>query len=149
MPLLARDTGPAMSQENVEVVRDAFDAFTRGDVEGVLQRCDEDIVITQPRELPVLGASPQQRGHSGVLEAFAIWPEQWDDFRIEIARIVADPGDYVVVATRQRGRGKQSGVEVEIEMTFVFTVRDKRVVEWQMFMREDQALEAAGLSESV
>lgn len=134
-----------MSQENVEVVRDAFDAFTRGDIEGVLRRCDEDIVITQPPELP--GVSPQQRGHSGVFEAFAIWPEQWDDYSIEISRIVADPGEHVVVATRQRGRGKQSQVNVEVEMTFVFTVRDRRIVEWRLFMREDQALEAVGLPE--
>jgi ketosteroid isomerase-like protein len=134
-----------MSQENVEIVRNAFDAFTRGDTEGVLRLCDENIVITQPPELP--GATRQQRGHSGVLEAFAIWPEQWDDYRIEISRIVADSGDYVVVATRQGGRGKQSGVEVETEMTFVFTVRDKRIVEWQLFLREGEALEAAGLRE--
>jgi ketosteroid isomerase-like protein len=137
-----------MSQENVEIVRSAFDAFTRGDTEGVLRRCDENIVITQPAELPVLGASRQQHGHGGILEAFAIWPEQWDDYRIEISRIVADPGDYVVVATQQSGRGRQSGVEVETEMTFVFTLRAERIVEWQMFMREDQALEAVGLSES-
>ena len=95
-----------MSQENVEIVRDAFDAFTRGDTEGVLRRCDENIVITQPPELP--GSSPQQHGHSGVLEAFAIWPEQWDNYRIEIVRIVADPGDHVVVTARTGGRGKQS-----------------------------------------
>jgi ketosteroid isomerase-like protein len=134
-----------MSQENVEIVRSAFDAFTRGDTEGVLQFCDENIVITQPEEVP--GVPPQQRGHSGMLEAFSIWPDQWDDYRIEIQRIVADPGDYVVVATRQRGRGKQSGVPVEVEMTFVFTVRKKKVVEWQLFMHEDQALEAAGLQD--
>jgi uncharacterized protein len=131
-----------MSQENVEVVRDAFDAFTRGDLEGVLQLCDENISITQPPELP--GVSQQQRGHSGVLEAFGIWPEQWDDYYIEILR-TADSGDYVVVTTRQGGRGKQSGVEVEMEFTFVFTVRDEKIVEWQIFMHEDQALEAAGL----
>jgi ketosteroid isomerase-like protein len=60
---------------------------------------------------------------------------------------VADPGDHVVVATRQRGRGKQSGVEVETEMTFVFTIRGRRISEWQLFLREDQALEAAGVRE--
>ena len=41
-----------MSQENVEIVRNAFDAFSRGDIEGVLRLCDEDILITQPQELP-------------------------------------------------------------------------------------------------
>ena len=133
-----------MSQENVEVVRNAFDAFTRGDTDGVLQRCHEDISITQPPELP--GVSRQQRGHSGVLEAFSIWPEQWDDYYIEILR-TADSGDYVVVAARTGGRGKQSGVEVKMEFAFVFTVRDEKIVEMQIFIHEDQALEAAGLSE--
>lgn len=61
-----------MSQENVDMVRRAFDAFTRGDPEAVLRMCAEDIVITQAPEVP--GISPQQFGHSGVLEAFAIWP---------------------------------------------------------------------------
>ena len=134
-----------MSQQNVEIVRRAFDAFTRGDTEGVLRLCDENIVITQPRELP--GVSRQQRGHGGVLEAFSIWPEQWDDFYIEILRTVGS-GDYVVVTARTGGRGKQSGAEVKMEFAFVFTVRDERIVEMQIFMREEQALEAAGLRNS-
>jgi uncharacterized protein len=133
-----------MSQENLEVVRNAFDAFTRGDTDGVLQLCHEDISITQPPELP--GVSRQQRGHTGVLEAFSIWPEQWDDYYIEILR-TADSGDYVVVTARTGGRGKQSGVEVKMEFAFVFTVRDQKIVELQIFMREDEALEAAGLRE--
>jgi uncharacterized protein len=133
-----------MSQEHLEIVRNGFDAFARGDTEGVLRLCDENIVVTQPPELP--GVSPQQRGHSGVLEAFEIWPEQWDDYRIEILRI-ADHGDHVLVTARTSGRGKQSGVQVEMDFSFVLTVRDGKITELKIFMREDQALEAAGLSE--
>jgi ketosteroid isomerase-like protein len=134
-----------MSQENVEVVRAAFDAYIRGEIDEVLRLCDENIVITQAPEVP--GVSPQQYGHAGVLEAFAIWPEQWDDFRVEIERVIADPGDHVVVATRQRGRGKQSGVEVDAEFTFVFAVRGGKIAEWRIFVRQDQALDAVGLRE--
>jgi ketosteroid isomerase-like protein len=96
---------PWVSEENVETIRKVFAAFDQGDIEAVLRLCDEDIVITQPAEVP--GINPQQRGHQGVLEAFAIWPE----------------------------------------FSFVFTVRDEKIVEWQLFLREDQALEAARLSE--
>jgi ketosteroid isomerase-like protein len=134
-----------MSQENVEVVQAAFAAFDRGDTEAVLELCAEDIVITQPQELP--GASRHQYGHSGVLEAFSIWPEQWDDYRIERPQVVADRGEYVVVKARQRGRGKQSGIEVEMEFAFLFVVRGGKLAEWQIFVSEEQALEAAGLRE--
>jgi uncharacterized protein len=133
-----------VSQENVAVVRRAFDAYWAGDLQTVLALCAEDILITQAPEVP--GVPPQQRGHAGVLEAFGLWPEQWDDFRIEIERIVADPGDHVVVATRQSGRGKHSGVEVVGEFTFVFAIRDGRISEWRIFVQESQALAALGLA---
>jgi ketosteroid isomerase-like protein len=133
-----------VSQENVEIVRAAFDAFSLDDIEGVLRLCHEDIVITQPPELP--DAAPQQRGHSGVLEAFAIWPEQWDDYHIDVLQM-ADHGDRILVTTRQRGRGKQSGIQVEMDIMFVFTVQNEKIMEMKIFMREDQALEAAGLRE--
>jgi ketosteroid isomerase-like protein len=133
-----------MSQDSGEIVRRAFDAFGRGDIEAVLSLCDEDIVITQPPEL--FDASRRQHGHAGVLEAFAIWPEQWDDYRIEVLRVV-DLGDHVFVATQTHGRGKQSEIEVTMEIAFVFSVRDGKIAEMRIFMREDQALEAAGLLE--
>jgi uncharacterized protein len=132
-----------MSQENVAIIRRAFDAYTAGDIEKVLTLCDQDIVITQAPEVP--GVPPQQRGHDGVLEAFGLWPEQWDDFRIEILRVVADPGDHVVVVTRQSGRGKQSGVEVVGEFTFAFAVRDGKITEWRIFVDEAQAMAALDL----
>ena len=125
------------------IIRRAFDAYTAGDIETVLSLCDQDIVITQAPEVP--GVPPQQRGHDGVIEAFGLWPEQWDDFRVELLRVVADPGDHVVVTTRQSGRGKQSGVEVVGDFTFAFTVREGRITEWQIFVHEDQAVAALGL----
>ena len=108
----------------------------------MLALCAEDILIKQAPEVIATGVAPEQHGHEGVLEAFGIWPNQWDDFEIEIERIVADTGDHVVVATLQRGRGKQSGVEVEAEFFFTFAVRDSRIAEWRIFADEDDAVAA-------
>jgi len=133
-----------MSRENVEIVQAAFQAYERADMEGVLRLCDEHIEITQAVELP--GVSRHQYGHAGVLEAFALWPEQWDDFRIDILRI-SDTGDRVIVTTLQRGRGKVSGVQVETSFSFLFSIRAGKITEWRIFTREAEALEAAGLVE--
>jgi ketosteroid isomerase-like protein len=133
-----------MSHENVEIVRAAFKAFEEDDMEAVLRFCDENIEITQAPEL--LGASPTQHGHAGVLEAFAIWPDLWDDYRVEIVRLI-DVGEYVMAWTINRGRGKDSGVPVEMPFAFVFSVRAGKIVQWRLFMREEQALKAVGLEE--
>ena len=134
-----------MSEENVEIVRTAFAAAEREDMDAVLGLCAEDIVITQPPELP--GASPEQHGHAGVLEAFAIWPEQWEDYRTEVLRIAAVPDDRVIATTRTRGRGRQSGVDVEMDFSFIFAIADAKIREMRIFIREDDALDAAGLEE--
>jgi len=128
-----------MSQENVELVQAAFRAFEKGDFDRVLRLCDESIEISQPPELP--DVSPRQHGHAGVLEAFAIWPEQWDDYRVEIVRI-ADVSDQVIVTTQQSGRGKDSGAPVEAMFTFLFSIHGGKITEWRMFMQEAEALEA-------
>jgi ketosteroid isomerase-like protein len=133
-----------MSQENVEIVRAAFDAFEQDNMEAVLRFCDENIEITQAAELP--GVSRYQHGHAGVRDAFAIWPELWDDFRVEVLRMF-DVGDHVVVATINRGRGKDSGVPVEMPFTFLFSLRTGKITEWRLFMREEEALRAVGLAE--
>jgi ketosteroid isomerase-like protein len=125
-------------------VRAGFEAFARGDIESVLRLCDEDILVMQPVEMP--GAAPLLRGHAGVLENIAEWPEQWDDYRIEILRAV-DIEEHVVVTVHQTGRGKSTGIPVETEATMVFAIRQGKIAEWRIFLQEDEALEAVGLRE--
>jgi ketosteroid isomerase-like protein len=133
-----------MSQENVEIVWGAFQRFEEGDMEGVLPYCDENIEIVQPVELP--DVPRHQHGHAGVLEAFAVWPEQWDDYRIEVLR-VSDIGDDVVVTLLNRGRGKESAIPVESQFTHVFSIREGKIVQWRIFMREQEAVQAVGLED--
>ncbi len=131
-----------MSQQDVDIVQAAFRAFARGDTESVLYLCDENIEITQPPELP--GVPRHQHGHSGVLQAFAVWPEHWDDYRTDILR-VADLGDHVMVTAIQSGRGRDSGVQVKMQFTYLFAVRAGKIAEWRIFVREEQALRAVEL----
>ena len=134
-----------MPEGTTAVVHQAFEAYSAGDIDAVLALCDEEIVVIQAPEVP--GVPPRQHGRAGVLEAFSLWPEQWDDFTIRIDRVTEHPGGYVVVVNRQTGRGRQSGVEVDAEFTFVFAVRDGLITEWRIFVTEEAALSALGLSD--
>ena len=131
-----------MSHQKVEIVRAAIDAFVRGDNEGVLSLCDEDIEITQAVGFP--GIPDKLHGHAGVLEAFDLWSEQWDDYRTEILR-VADLGDRVMVTQIVRGRVKGSVVQVQMPLPLLFSVRTGKISEWHMFASEEEALKAVGL----
>ena len=132
-----------MSQKNVEIVKAAFNAWSRRDIASMLDLVDPEIVVVQPPDVP---DAMTRHGRAGVMEAIAAWPEQWDDYQIEILQI-ADADDHVVVRTHQRGRGRGSGVEVEDEIWFVLGFRNGKVAEWRMFGAERDALEAVGLSD--
>jgi ketosteroid isomerase-like protein len=59
-----------------------------------------------------------------------------------------DAGDRVVVPLSWGGRGRASGVEIaEPEETWVFTLRDGKVVHVKEYASKNAALEAAGLTE--
>jgi ketosteroid isomerase-like protein len=125
--------------ENVDLVRAAIHAFQLGDIDTVLRQCDPQIEITQPAELP--GAPRHLRGHSGVLESFSIWTEQWDDFHVEVLDI-AESDDHVIVTMINKGRGPESGIQVEAKFIHVFSIRAGKVTRWQMFTGEDEARSA-------
>jgi ketosteroid isomerase-like protein len=133
-----------MSQENVEMVYRAIDAFNRRDLNGFLAIMDTDIEFT-PYEVMVQGGSPY-RGHDGVRswwdESFAVLP----DLRAEIYE-VRDLGDVAFVSGRLRGHGAGSGAPIERQMWLAIEWRNGREVWWASFESEAQALEAAGLRE--
>jgi ketosteroid isomerase-like protein len=81
-----------------------------------------------------------------MLRAMAEWLETWDDYSIEV-RDAKDAGDKVLVSLHQRGRGKASGVQMEGDVGLVYTLQDGKIVRWQMFPDERDAVEAAGLNE--
>jgi ketosteroid isomerase-like protein len=56
-------------------------------------------------------------------------------------------GDQVVVVVRYRARWRESGVQVEVRESALWTLRDGRVSRYAWFHGPEDALEAAGLQE--
>ena len=74
------------------------------------------------------------------------WADQWDDWTVEVERIVDAGSEQVVLFMRERGRSK-SGLDMDERHAELYTCRDGKVIRRQGFSDPDQALEAAGLSE--
>ena len=121
------------------VAQQIWDAWLRGDVDGMFELIDPDIVATQfPEQVDV----SDYHGHEGVREVMADWIGTWDDYEIELLEM-REFGDTVVAKLHQRGRGKSSGVAMEGDVWFVWRVRDGKMVRWQMFSSEAEALAVA------
>jgi len=133
-----------MSQKNVDVVRRAWEASQRHDNEEALALYDPTIEIdtTSRGELDA-GA---YRGLEGVQDFFRNWLSSFGDFRSEVEEWI-DAGDQVIAIVHSYGRGRRSGVPVDMREAHLWTVLNGKLKRLQVFGTKAEALEAAGLRE--
>jgi ketosteroid isomerase-like protein len=134
-----------MSEENIEIVRRGYETLNRGDVDAVLEMCDPDIEI----QLPEGGLNTGTlRGHRGLMDFLEGYADAFESFRMEPERFLAAE-HQVVVILRVVGRGRGSGLEVDVRPAHLWTMDSGRAVRVQAFTEREHgaAFKAAGVSE--
>jgi ketosteroid isomerase-like protein len=134
-----------MSQ-NVEVVRRIWEAAERGDDQAVFALYDPDIVWRSRTEGPLEGAGGVVHGHDGVRKFFRDWLEAFETYQAKAAAFI-EAGDEVVVGYKVTGRGKASGMDVEMSRWNLYEIENGLVTRVDIFESRGAALEAAGLSQ--
>ena len=131
-----------MSEENVETVRRAVDAFNRGDLDSALELMHPDIEWQTPDSFP---DAATYRGREEVREFWNTWPDTFRGFRLDLEECVPVGEDYVLANFRVSGEGTGSGAGVKSPVVFQLgEVRAGQVIWVGMFLSESDALEAAG-----
>jgi ketosteroid isomerase-like protein len=133
-------SGVAMSRENVEIVRAAYERFAQGKFSW--DETAEDFEFVTSPELPDAGT---YRGEAA-RRWLAVWVESFEGLTIEATEII-DADDKVFVAIHQHGRPRGSEGVVEGDWWQVITIREGEIVRSEVFNDRVEALEAAGLSE--
>jgi ketosteroid isomerase-like protein len=131
-----------MSEQNVELYRRGIEAFNRRDLDAFLALADPD-VVGMSRVLAIEGKS--YRGHEGTREWWQDLLGVFPGFTIEIVT-VRDVKDLTIAELRNSAHAEGSGALAELVWQ-VSEWRNARVIRWQIYDSEQEALEAAGLSE--
>ncbi len=126
-----------MSQENVEIVRAAFDAWERDDFDAWIGYFDPEVKWSALLE--------EYRGHTGIRQA-------WQSFKGDLelkARFddIRDLGDSVLALGELTGTGRITELDLSSEIAQLATFRDGKIVGFRDFPSHAEALEAAGLEE--
>jgi ketosteroid isomerase-like protein len=95
-----------MSQENLEIVRRAFAAYSSGGPEALADFWDPEIEVEVP---PGLAEAGTYRGREAVLAWMSEWSEAWERIEYTPEEIVGN-GDTVVVTLLYDGVGRGSGL---------------------------------------
>jgi ketosteroid isomerase-like protein len=136
-----------VSRDNIEIVRQVFEAVGRHDRAAVFSLYDADVELDLTR-VPVGGLTGQAiyRGHDGLRKMFRDWYEAFE-YQEQYDELIGR-GDQVVSVSTGRGRGRASGTDVEASFYLVWTLRHGQVVRIVWYLTRDEALAAAGLSEN-
>ena len=132
-----------MSEENVEIVRRAFEAWNEGGPEALKQFMAEEFELHDPPTLP----DPRVvRGRDSAAAHLTDQVKVLGDMKVTIVDVRAR-GGTVVVRMEVTIHGAESGVDVPGELSQVSEVADGRVQQMRFFLTWQEGLEAAGLRE--
>jgi ketosteroid isomerase-like protein len=122
---------------NEEVIRDAYDAWTRWDVERIVELVHPDSVAR-----PILGANLGSNvyvGREGARRWFQDLHEEWETFETDVVSI-EERGDRALCTFRIHARGRASGVVIEGELYHLIELRDGLIIRLDAFREREDAV---------
>ena len=134
-----------MSEQDVEVVRDQFDAVNERDFERAMALyADEVVLVARGEAVPNPGT---YEGKEAVGKWFGDWFQAFGrDYRFTIHE-ARELGDLIFIHATHGGSGRASGVEVRGENSYLYRVEDGKVARVEFYATRSEALEAAGVAE--
>lgn len=130
-----------MSQENVQVVRELYESFGRGDVPAVLGQMDQSIEWNEAENFIYADRNPYV-GPQAVLEGvFMRLGAEWEGFTVTPEEWM-DAGNRVVVLGTYKGTHNGTGKQVRAQFAHVWSLKEGRVVRFQQYTDTKQFAEA-------
>jgi ketosteroid isomerase-like protein len=131
-----------MSQENVEIVKRALEAFSSGDAGGFASLTTSD--VEWKTGLGAIEGGEIFHGHEGVERYFARLSGAWEEFRF-VAHEFHDHDDVVLVLGQLVGRGRTGGVPVDSPVGAVWDLREGKIWRLRAYLDQGEATRVAEL----
>jgi ketosteroid isomerase-like protein len=138
-----------MSQENVDLVRRAYDSFNEWAAHPERRPLADTSLLHPEVEFHTYATSPEAgvyRGQDAVIDYNQRLFEQFESVRIEVQELVP-AGDRVLVTSHQHAVPRGGETAMVVDVIEVWTIREGLLAVRQSFATRGEALEAAGLAE--
>jgi ketosteroid isomerase-like protein len=131
--------------DDLEVVREMFEAFNSEDIERMLALTHPQFEVAVP---PELSAEPDvYRGIDGMRRYWETFRDAMEEIRFLPGR-VADTGHGVLVEMHVTARGRQTGIPVQQSVIGIWEIRAGMAFNIRVFSTLAQALAVLGLDKA-
>jgi ketosteroid isomerase-like protein len=124
------------AQDHIELTKQGYAAFARGDIPAVLQLFAEDAELLQPLSTALFPWAGTRRGREQLAEFLAGLAEVGEFEQFEPREFIAQ-GDKVVVLISERFRIRATGRSFDNELVHVFTFKNGKASQLRIY--EDTA----------
>jgi ketosteroid isomerase-like protein len=131
--------------DNAATIRGVYDAFLRGDITAVVAAMDEHIEWNEAEHVTYWRGAPFVGKHAVLTGVFARLLQDFDNFSIEIVRMVV-AGDTVLVEARYHATGRATGKPLDAQVAHVFDLRDGKIVRFQQYTDTWQFAQVTGIA---
>jgi ketosteroid isomerase-like protein len=136
-----------MVEDNVGIIRRMYHAWSTRDYDTVFGTFDPDVRLSPDPEASWVGIDETYVGHDGVRRYMRAVYEAFSDYRPEVEQIIDAGEGRVLTLAIEHGRGRDSGAEVQsMKTAHLWTLRDGKAVQLDLFLDRGRALEAVGLA---
>jgi len=133
-----------MSEKNVEIVRRATEAYSRGDLDEALASSSADAVLDWSNSRGLEAAVV--RGRNEIRAYMEQFLEAFEEVRIELEDVFEADEGVVIVENLAYFRGRD-GIEVTARSAWVITLQNGCQTSLTLYQSKADALKAAGPSE--
>ena len=131
--------------DSVGIVRSAYDAFSRGDVQTVLGLLSEKVEWNEAEHFTYWTGSPFIGPQAVLNGVFARVGQDFDGFTIDIGRLVGC-GDTVLCEARYHGTVKANGKPLDVQVAHVWDVRDGKIARFQQYVDTWKVAQVTGVA---
>ena len=132
-----------MSQENLEIVRTAYEAFGRRDTEAMLDLISDDFALDLSKhpipDFPNVGTGPEH-----LTRFLATYIAGFSDYTLEATRLLEARSQVVAACHDTAHLGPAL---VRRDLAHVWTISEGKIARVQVFPTIGEALQAAGMRE--
>jgi ketosteroid isomerase-like protein len=130
--------------KNVDIVKNAYAAFGRGDIPSVLGAMHPEMEWHEAEGNPYMPSGAPFVGPDEVLnKLFVRLGEEWDSFTVH-PNTFYEAGNTVVVEGRYTGTFKDTGKDMDIQVCHIWTILDGKLKKFQQYVNTAALQEVMG-----
>jgi ketosteroid isomerase-like protein len=130
------------SQETIERLKAVYERWNAGDHDVDLETIHPDVELHTP--LSSTQGTPY-RGHEGFRQWIVDIDEQFEVWELHATEWIALEDERLLALGEIHARGRGSGLELDQELAWLFSLRDEKLIRYEVFYDQDEGKRVAGL----